>query len=1424
MSTQRSTAPLARSALAFTEPVMFRTAFSGFKTQARAVLLAFLSLTAVAVMHNPASAQNANPYHFKKEAFKPDGTPWTGPVNVGDIIKYVLSYKPGTTNSGPVTIDDTLSPNLQYVPPTQASDSGWAWSSSPYSIGNHETYSHPGFGPNTGTVKVKVTGQPVPVAGIGDGTIPIPIQSLNKVFGVFHHAINSAEGKVDCWDLTTLAKCGSAQPNATSGFLRTPLTPQSVVRGTKIYFLGYRANGVVSIGCYDGSAQAACADSPLPVSVADRGEIAGLVEDNTGRVFAAVNDKVFCRVLPAATNCPGWPAGGFVSVTGAISPSYSPTNVLYVSMEYGPSPTRLYIHHSNARVQCIQTTGAPALCPGSWTAAGTKVAVANTGEMLSSFPATGSSGDGGICLWQGGIQIGCLSNSGAAISVTPTNVSAPRSISSFRLPAPNSGRVFFPRHPSAGGPQCFEYTGTAGTSCPGFTSALPLNGWQYGFALDPTDPSKCMLALGHLNLLWRFDYHTGEIGCGKKTVTPKLEDIYCNGTPTPATFQWTTVRILTPGGHGQLTITKGSNTTGPLTISANATAMGLSVGYDQLSLYYTPDPGTPATVELEIGFKSDKDPQICYQAKVLKCGPVFNDAVFKGMFNGAPVNVSQRVDLGKAMGPDCPELTGCLNDTKVEVKCNADGTFTLTLSGSSFTGNVISMSSQTPGVTVSPPRQPWSATMTWTISGATPGQTVTLFANATQAGGGSQAGTDLCCSGEIKIVMPDCPKTIDVKVDKENTPGVGPHNGFNIWVTNVGAPISFAPGELTVKDVIPPGLTILAQTSTNWNCLPVPVTGPATINCTYNLAGSLATGASLTDSIVFVGLLTNHEQPLKNCAIVSIPASVGIDSNPSNDQSCVDIKDGRAGELIFTKRVIYQGPILLPSQSYPVTVTCGGTTTTLNLLPNVPQSIGNAAYGSTCSYVEPTPPVPANVCPANLTGVWTTVFAPPSSITVNTPVTNILVTNTLTCRPKETLVDLSINKTGGTTPVQQPFYVFDLTVTNVGAAIATSGAIVVTDTVPPNMTFNSIGGSGWSCVPPTGAAGTLITCSYSGTATAGQVLPVIHVNATATGAAPYPPVTNCAQVGLTTGSGLADTNSANNNSCVTVRKPVVCVPPQVANAAGVCVFPPPACLPPMALNAAGVCGCPPGTMLRGRECVKVTECKRPLMPGPTPGSCVCPIGTTLQGGECVKVTECKRPLMPGPTPGSCVCPIGTTLQGGDCVKVTDCKRPLMPGPTPGSCVCPIGTTLQGGDCVKVTDCKRPLMPGPTPGSCVCPIGTTLKGRECVKVPVCRPPMTLNAAGVCACPQGTVQKGRECVRPTVCNAPATLNRRGVCECPKDMVARGNGCVARERQPAITPGIIMRNLPNGGRGDPSGPRGNNDPSGPRGNSAGDSPVKR
>ena len=158
---------------------------------------------------------------------------------------------------------------------------------------------------------------------------------------------------------------------------------------------------------------------------------------------------------------------------------------------------------------------------------------------------------------------------------------------------------------------------------------------------------------------------------------------------------------------------------------------------------------------------------------------------------------------------------------------------------------------------------------------------------------------------------------------------------------------------------------------------------------------------------------------------------------------------------------------------------------------------------------------------------------------------SITIPKDLDCKEK-TPNDVAIKKTGATTPEPSVgAYTFALALTNEGAAFTpASGVLTVTDVVPTGMTFNSITGSaGWTCLPATAAAaGTPITCTFAGGAlAAGPAAPIgtINIVATASGAAPFPPFTNCADIGTAANAAVNDTKLPNNHSCVTVTKPPV---------------------------------------------------------------------------------------------------------------------------------------------------------------------------------------------------------------------------------------------------------------------------------------------
>lgn len=561
----------------------------------------------------------------------------------------------------------------------------------------------------------------------------------------------------------------------------------------------------------------------------------------------------------------------------------------------------------------------------------------------------------------------------------------------------------------------------------------------------------------------------------------------------------------------------------------------------------------------------------------------------------------------QACPPPPPVIDGCLKDSKVTVTCNPDGTYTLTLSGSGFTGTTITLTSQTAGVTVTPPQQPWAATTTWTINGASPGQTVILTANATNVGGGSEPGTDQCCSGQITIVMPDCPKprvgevVVEKKVKNDTR---APASVINSLVFPIGLSCT-APSNLNVSFGLNNGGT---HTENN-----VPYTSICTVT------ESVSTLPPVPKDVCGEGSTAVWLPP-----VITVIPSATIGAPVTTFTVVNELKCEKVGSLIVTKQVIYDGPITLPSQVYPVTVNCDGTITHLNLVNGVPQTVNNISLPASCSVVEGPVPTPPNICPPRTTPMWTTVYVPPSPIPVTGLGATELVKNTLTCSP------------------------------------------IHTNTCPPPQVPNAAGVC--TCPPPlVPILGAVCGCP-PGTVLRGKecVRPPKC----------DPPLV----VGPDGACGCPEGTVQQGRRCVAPPK---CTPPMVLGPDGkTCRCPegmtqqrgrcvaPPKCTPPMVLGPDGkTCRCPEGmTQLRGR-CVTPPKCTPPMTLGPDGKTCRCPEGTTQRGNTCVRRITCTPPAHPNSQGTACICPDGMKAEGNGCVRVPrdpvpSPRHPGEPGPNP----------------------------------------------------------------------------------------------------------------------------------------------------------------
>lgn len=1348
-------------------------------TCARRALAAFAALAVAAFAPVLASAQQADPYAFEKKAFKPDGTPWSGPVNVGDTVKYVLSYKPGAVPSGPVTIDDQLSPNQTYAAPTNGP--GWTWGSSPYTSGNHETYTSSGFGPGN-SVKVTVTGNPVPTPGAGDGTIPVPILSLNKVFGVFHHSGNAADSRVDCWNINTLAKCGTAQPNAVSGILHTPLTPQSVVRGSRIFFPAYRPDKTATFGCFDGASGAsgaACPDTPVPATVSNTGDVGGVVEDGSGRMFMAVKNKLFCMTESggALSPCGGaWPATGLVSVTIPATPAYASSDV-YLLAGFAPSTGRIYIHHGSAVLQCIET--ATATPCGGWTGAGVKIPAKSTGIMLSSLPASGATGDGGVCLWQitTGLQTGCVSSSGTIVSATPASLGV-NAISSLRIAS--TGKILIPAHFSTG-PKCLEFSGSSGSPCGApFPITMPASGTQYGFAMDPSRPSNCVLALGHLNLLWRFDYMTGEVGCGSQTVsTPPVEQLFCNGAPSQ--FQWSSVAVATAGAAGTLTIKQGS-TTATLTLISGTSSYPMPAqiapGSGPLTLSYSPASGTPVSVDLAIGYTADKNPEICYQAKVAKCGPVFNDAVMKASLNGAAVSVSRRVDLGIAKGPECdvkpPVDVSCLSG-KAEVACGkVPGTYVITLKtqgNGGVTPDVVSIAPQTAGVTILNPQASYpviNGTVKFTVAGAQPGDTLAFDMEGTVIGGGAVEGSDLCCNGTIKVEIPkdlpcekstvDVTKLCDAAVYRKYA--LGPAIDAIGWVSSCKITVKTTgpqTGTLSVADQLSGGGTLLGVSSAStpaWNC------GPTGCSINGGQLNQTASTSVFTAQVAFAS--KGHALEARNCATV-------YGRQKPLDRDCTKITvvdDPQEPEVKITKLCgpakQLDSPVLQYGAKCKITVTTTGAIQTHLVVSDA--LTGN---GQVTSFTNTSTPawtcIPgqcdmdgANLNQTSSVSTFEALVTFPAGQGPEQATARNCAKLGMDAHPvMQSCADIAAEKDNFKLDVKKDCSgVIALTANGPWAGscaitvTATGGprppVIAFTDTIidtnpsrtPPVMMTGSQSADPWACAGS--APSSPVRCSIAGNAFPASGTSTINFNVQVPLGVKSGEAKNCVKAfGAADAQTLSPSNPAVSTGEVCAPLPggkgeqliaIACDPATATHAGDLC-----RCrfdnMNPVSKTA---CECKQGfTLKAGQGCVrKVAEPKCD------------PATTVAKGGKCV----CEYKNMVQTSPTACACAKGFKFAAGKgCVKPDPvCKKGFEYNAKRKACVqivpeCRKGTVFnpKNGKCVPVQPvCKKPFVYDAKRNACVevikrCEPGTVPFKGKCIKMRKCGPgQIAIPGTGIC----------------------------------------------------------------------------------------------
>jgi hypothetical protein len=123
----------------------------------------------------------------------------------------------------------------------------------------------------------------------------------------------------------------------------------------------------------------------------------------------------------------------------------------------------------------------------------------------------------------------------------------------------------------------------------------------------------------------------------------------------------------------------------------------------------------------------------------------------------------------------------------------------------------------------------------------------------------------------------------------------------------------------------------------------------------------------------------------------------------TNRFSCRQGDDGGQTANVTVQKEVVSGVLgyTAPPTIFPVNVTCGSNTSTLNLSSDgTPQTISGLAPGTSCAVNEPAPST--NVCPSGKTTAWGAVTYHPSNTTVAaSPGGTVTVINPFTCQDAE---------------------------------------------------------------------------------------------------------------------------------------------------------------------------------------------------------------------------------------------------------------------------------------------------------------------------------------------------------------------------------------------------------------------------------------
>ncbi len=405
-----------------------------------------------------------------------------------------------------------------------------------------------------------------------------------------------------------------------------------------------------------------------------------------------------------------------------------------------------------------------------------------------------------------------------------------------------------------------------------------------------------------------------------------------------------------------------------------------------------------------------------------------------------------------------------------EVTCDTEtGTPVVTLTNTlaaQFSPSQVSITSHTTDVTL---LQSSPNALVYGLSGAQAGQTVTLWAEAIAKGGGSVAGLDKCCMGEISVKIPDdfvCerPVVLDVSKTCEDIDGPVRMQRCAIDVHYQGPPPS---PFLTVTDTLTGAgavLTGLPTSTDNWVC-----SGTSPASCKINATSDPSIDWNNFNSTLVFDVA--YQDEFENCANAA--------ASGAEDEACYSSAEP---DLTITKTANQAACSVGQPCDFTITVTNPSASNFSGPISLTDAVIANP-YGA---FAAITPPLCAvadlasGTCAGNAsipaggsqayTVTWIPALNPAGDSEYNTTncagvssaggtagyqLNNSETAGDLVCATVTVLPpDIEITKTGPASCAPGAICTYDITVSN-GAA-PYSGPIMLYDTAPQGFNVVSV--------------------------------------------------------------------------------------------------------------------------------------------------------------------------------------------------------------------------------------------------------------------------------------------------------------------------------------------------------------------------------